>query len=371
MFLPNEVINLVGTPAGLLIDNVQLTEAPTYVGSQFENAYFRAYAQPDATGNPVPADAYANISERTVPLMGTGADPVTTVDPNNVRMDSDTADGIYHTIGTGAQEDGRYGRVSFSYTSQPVRSLAFSSWTTTATETVGAVNLPAFTAPLVAGDGASTFTVLGFTRATPPQGKVHAIIEQADGRILIGGDFGQINGAACKNVARLNPDGTLDSSFNPGLGPNGPVYALALRSDGSVLVGGSFSTWNGQPSGNRLVALNSAGGRDLTYAAGVSSGPSDVVNWLEADPSGKAVVGGKFSAPRNGIARLNSNGSNDTGFDPGSGVGGSIVWSGVLLPGGNVLIGATSRASTGRRAIESRGWLRAGGLTRPGTRPPD
>ncbi|MGI8604629.1 MAG: choice-of-anchor A family protein [Verrucomicrobiales bacterium] len=360
VFLPNEAINMVGTPGGLLIDNVQVTEAPTYVGSRFENAYFRAFRTPDATGAPLPATSYANISDRTTPLLGTAADPVTTVDFNNVRMDYDTSDAVYHTIGAGAEEDGRYGRISISYTSQPVRSLAFSFWTTATTEPVGAMNLPSFNAPLTAGDSASTFTLFGFTRATPPLGKIYAILEQPDGKILIGGDFGQINGASSKNVARLNSNGSLDTTFNPGSGPNGPIYAMALRSDGSLVVGGSFSTWNGQPSGNRLVLLSSVGARDTAFNAGISNGPGDLVNWLDLESSGKIIVGGKFSAPRNGIARLNSNGTNDTAFDPGSGVGTSAVNDGVLLPGGGLLLGGdfTTVNGTTRNRIAK---LTAGG----------
>jgi uncharacterized delta-60 repeat protein len=278
---------------------------------------------------------------------------VTTVDLNNVRMDSDTSDAVYHTIGVGAQEDGRYGRASFSYTSQPVRSVAISFWTTAQTETVGGVNLPSFDAPLTAGSSASTFTMFGFTRATPPTGKVYAILEQPDGRILIGGDFGQINGVATKNIARLNSDGSLDTTFNVGLGPNGPVYAIARRSDGTILAGGAFSTWNGQASGNRLVALSASGARDTTFSPGISTGPGDVVNWLDVDDSGKIVVGGKFSSPRSGIARLNSNGSNDTGFNPGTGVGTSSVNGGALLADGSVMIGGdfTSVNGTTRNRI--------------------
>src|SRR5207245_2680595 len=46
-------------------------------------------------------------------------------------------------------------------------------------------------------------------------------------------------------IARLNADGTLDMSFDPGAGANGRVYALAVQSDGRIVLGGIFTSING------------------------------------------------------------------------------------------------------------------------------
>ena len=51
-------------------------------------------------------------------------------------------------------------------------------------------------------------------------GMIRAVVAQADGKILIGGDFTMLlpNGGATitrNYIARLNPDGTLDTTFNP------------------------------------------------------------------------------------------------------------------------------------------------------------
>ena len=71
------------------------------------------------------------------------------------------------------------------------------------------------------------------------------VVVQPDGKILIGGDFTTLspNGGAAvtrNRIARLNPDGTLDTTFNPDA--NETVYAIALQADGKILVGGFFTT---------------------------------------------------------------------------------------------------------------------------------
>src|SRR3954465_6133133 len=69
-------------------------------------------------------------------------------------------------------------------------------------------------------------------------GLVHAVVVQADGKILIGGDFTTLspNGGAAvtrNGIARLNPDGTLDVAFNPNpTGANSYVWRIAVQADG-------------------------------------------------------------------------------------------------------------------------------------------
>src|SRR5437588_4089857 len=83
-------------------------------------------------------------------------------------------------------------------------------------------------------------------------GNVSSIAVQADGKILIGGDFTTLspNGGAAvtrNHIARLNPDGTLDA-FNPNA--NGTVYGIAVQADGKILAGGTFSNVGGQTRNN-------------------------------------------------------------------------------------------------------------------------
>ena len=60
---------------------------------------------------------------------------------------------------------------------------------------------------------------------------------QPDGRIIIGGEFTHVDGVALNHIARLNADGTLDATFDPGAGFDGAVYALALNGQVVLPVG--------------------------------------------------------------------------------------------------------------------------------------
>jgi hypothetical protein len=95
---------------------------------------------------------------------------------------------------------------------------------------------------------------------------VAAIAVQADGKILVGGDFTTLGGGGTgtttrNNIGRLNADGSLDTSFNPGA--NGTVIAIAVQADGKILVGGDFTTLGGGGTGtttrNHIGRLNTDG----------------------------------------------------------------------------------------------------------------
>lgn len=101
---------------------------------------------------------------------------------------------------------------------------------------------------------------------------------QADGKLVIGGDFHQVNTPANSSprLARLNADGTFDSEFRIGHGGSSSVLAVAIQSDGRLLVGGAFTTWNDTDYVS-LVRLMASGGpppppsphlADPTVAAG-------------------------------------------------------------------------------------------------------
>lgn len=153
-----------------------------------------------------------------------------------------------------------------------------------------------------------------------------AVALQPDGKIVVGGEFSSYNGTTRIRVARINADGSLDTTFNPGTGANARVYALALQADGKIVIGGEFTNYNGTAV-NRIARLNADGTFDSTFITGTGF---DVIGVfavkLQAD--GKVVAGGYFSnyngTPRSHIVRINSNGSNDTTFNPGAGADGSV-----------------------------------------------
>jgi uncharacterized delta-60 repeat protein len=82
-----------------------------------------------------------------------------------------------------------------------------------------------------------------FSQLSTPSGTFDAVVLQTDGRILVGGEF-TLGSPAVSRLARLNPDGSIDGSFNPA--PNGRVAALALQSDGRLMIGGNFTNVGGQ-----------------------------------------------------------------------------------------------------------------------------
>ena len=84
-------------------------------------------------------------------------------------------------------------------------------------------------------------------------GVVQAIAVQADGKVLLGGSFTQVNGVARAGLARLNADGSLDTAFTTvvtgGVGLDySIVYAIKVLADGRILVAGNFFHLSESPS---------------------------------------------------------------------------------------------------------------------------
>jgi len=163
------------------------------------------------------------------------------------------------------------------------------------------------------------------------QGTFKTIALQADGKILIGGGSGTVNGASRTGVARLLADGSLDAAFNPIFGTPS-IAALTVQSDGKIMVGGTFSGVNGFNRSN-LVRLNADGSVDGAFTNAESSG----VSQIELRVDGKYVVlrGGI------GIVRLNNDGSVDSSFVPPTFSQGTDdrVYCILVRPDGSVLAG--------------------------------
>jgi uncharacterized delta-60 repeat protein len=182
---------------------------------------------------------------------------------------------------------------------------------------------------------------------------VSALALQADGKILVGGDFATLGGGGTgttprSKIGRLNADGSLDIAFNPGA--DGAISVFALQADGKILVGGLFSKLGGGGSGtttrNRLGRLNADGSLDSSFNPGANYGVRTLV--VQAD--GKILVGGDFTTlggggtgttSRSHIGRLNADGSLDTSFDPGLGPAGtsSVVYTIAVQTDGKILVG--------------------------------
>jgi uncharacterized delta-60 repeat protein len=178
-----------------------------------------------------------------------------------------------------------------------------------------------------------------FNPGTGAGGSVNAIALQSDGKVLIGGGFTTYNGTTRNRIARVNANGTLDTAVYTGTGANSDVSAIVVRSDGKVLIGGAFTTYNGTTR-NRIARLNANGTLDTGLDPGTGANASVLSIALQSD--GKLVVGGQFSSydgtARGRVARLNANGTLDTSFDVGTGVD-SSVWSVALRTDGVVHVG--------------------------------
>ena len=161
---------------------------------------------------------------------------------------------------------------------------------------------------------------------------------QPDGRILVAGAFDQFNDRKAGYLVRLNPDGSLDPGFQAGSGADAEVLALALQKDGKILVGGKFTGVNGTAC-SRVARLNADGSLDTGFKS--SDGPNGTVQGLALQPDGKIILGGGFDsvggAARHGVARLNADGSLDRTFNNGEGASG-YVWSVAVQPDGKVLV---------------------------------
>lgn len=146
--------------------------------------------------------------------------------------------------------------------------------------------------------------------------QINIIALQEDGKIITGGYFTAYNGIDSNRIIRLDSDGSLDSSFNVGTGFDDAPFTLAIQADGKIIAGGDFITYNGD-SASRIVRLNTDGTIDSTFNIG--TGFNDSVYSIVLQGDGKILVGGDFTSYNGEIAyyliRLNIDGSVDRSFD--------------------------------------------------------
>jgi uncharacterized delta-60 repeat protein len=187
---------------------------------------------------------------------------------------------------------------------------------------------------------------------------LYSTLIQSDGKIIIGGQFTSYNGISRKSIARLNTDGSLDATFDPGSGTDGnngnsEIYTMALQNDGKIIIGGHFTSINGIARVG-IARINSDGSIDPTFDPGTGvlgvynscTSPS-LPGRMLIQNDGKIIIGGQFTCyngiARKSVARLNSDGSLDATFDPGSGTGGYNGNSGIntmaLQSDGKIIIG--------------------------------
>ncbi len=151
---------------------------------------------------------------------------------------------------------------------------------------------------------------------------VLVVVVQPDGKILIGGDFTTLapNGGASvtrNRIARLNHDGTLDTTFNPNA--NNVVRSIAMQPDGKILAGGDFTIIGGQTR-NYIARLDATTGLADSFDPNASGPFTPQINALAIQGDGKIIASGLFAniggQTRNNIARLDAVTGLADSFDP-------------------------------------------------------
>jgi uncharacterized delta-60 repeat protein len=178
---------------------------------------------------------------------------------------------------------------------------------------------------------------------------VYELLPQSDGKVLMAGYFHSLqpNGAASPTtrycIARVNADGSLDTGFDPN--PNLFVLSMTLQADGKVVFGGEFDTVqpNGAPAPiprRGLARVNADGTLDSAF----DPSPDLAVNSIALLADGSMVLGGGFTylQPNGGpvqlrsyLARIYADGTLDTAFDPKAN---DIVRSVTVQEDGHILV---------------------------------
>jgi uncharacterized delta-60 repeat protein len=147
------------------------------------------------------------------------------------------------------------------------------------------------------------------------------------GRVLVGGAFSNFNTHAVGNLVRLNGDGSVDTNFVLNLGANGAIRAIAIQTDGRVLIGGDFTSVNGTAL-NHIARLNDDGSLDAAFAANVATSVNGVVDAIAVQADNRIVLVGDFTqasgVTRHSITRLMPDGTVDPTINFGDGANGAI-----------------------------------------------
>lgn len=187
----------------------------------------------------------------------------------------------------------------------------------------------------------ATFNTAG---SGPSQG-VFSIAQQNDGKILIAGGFTSYDGISRGRIARLNNNGTLDQMFDSGIGSDHIIGSVILQSDGKVLIGSFTSFTYDNISRSSIARLNSDGSLDTSFNQ-FGLGGNLPMSSMTIQPNGKIIISGAFTSYNNvqtgGIVRLNTDGSLDSSFTKNSS---ASAYSAIVLPNGKILVGGSFNSS--------------------------
>ncbi len=150
---------------------------------------------------------------------------------------------------------------------------------------------------------------------------IHDVAEDQKGRLIVAGDFYEVNGQDYRGLVRLKPDGSLDKTFERGVewsraGLTEILQVEVLKS-GKILIGGDFHNTPITDTRSGIARLNADGTVDHTFEA-----PLDIWGWhlaglFELDNEDILVVGHVRTPQWDGVVKLKKNGGIDETFSAG------------------------------------------------------
>jgi len=193
-----------------------------------------------------------------------------------------------------------------------------------------------------------------------PDSQVSVVALQSDGKILLGGSFTRVSDYTETYVARFNTNGSLDTSFSASLSAlpanQGGVNAIAVQPNGKILISGAFTNFNTTPL-TGLARLNTNGTLDTTFNPAVTAYQDNPIPLISVQSDGKILISGLLANVNgqnlNGIARLGTNGALDTTFLPDKVQGGTPSIAAISIQAsGEILVGGWFTNIEGQSALE-------------------
>jgi len=185
-----------------------------------------------------------------------------------------------------------------------------------------------------------------------PDFQVNAALPLPDGKIMIGGSFSEYNTVSRNGIARINADGTLDATFDPGTGI--PVIVgrneikiddIKVQADGKIVIAGIFDTYS-TVAKKDMARLNADGSLDASFTLDARIATYIGIRTIALQPDGKIIVTGSFNlnGTRKSVARLNADGSLDETFSSyitPYGLTNNEMYRSLVMPDGKILIAGT------------------------------
>ncbi len=180
------------------------------------------------------------------------------------------------------------------------------------------------------------------TSVAANSGTIYGLALQTDGKLIVVGSFTKYNGVTVNRIVRLNSNGELDTGFVTGTGANSTIDDVAIASDTTIMLSGTFSSFNGNSNYSKIVRLLSDGRIDANFSIG--TGFDDAIEAIAIQSNGKILVGGSFlnynGTTQNRIVSLNTNGTVDTSFQSGTGFTNGEVQA-IQVTSSGILIGGS------------------------------